>query len=231
MLHCFDPIRDMTFWAILARLTLAVVCGGLIGAEREIKRRPAGFRTHILICLGAAMTTLTSEFWLVYMRYDLDATRLGAGVVAGMGFIGAGTIIVTRRQRVKGLTTAAGLWTVAIVGLAIGAGFYEGALLTTGLILLAELLFSKLEYHIMAHAPEINLYMEYADRAALDRVLKLYRDRQVKVSSMEITRQPGDGKHDAACAIFTLRLNRQYSAGDFLSDVGATEGVLSVEEI
>lgn len=125
--------------------------------EREFKRRSAGFRTHILICLGAAMTTLTSEFWLVYMRYYLDAARLGAGVVAGMGFIGAGTIIVTRRQRVKGLTTAAGLWTVAVVGLAIGAGFYEGGVLTTVLILLAEMLFSKLEYHIMATAPEINL--------------------------------------------------------------------------
>ena len=65
MLHCFDPIRDMTFWAILARLTLAVVCGGLIGAEREIKRRPAGFRTHILICRGAAITPLTSQYLLL----------------------------------------------------------------------------------------------------------------------------------------------------------------------
>lgn len=231
MLSVFDGLRELTLASVVFRLVLSTLCGGIVGIEREFKRRSAGFRTHILICLGAAMTTLTSEFWLVYMRYYLDATRLGAGVVAGMGFIGAGTIIVTRRQRVKGLTTAAGLWTVAIVGLAIGAGFYEGALLATGLILLAELLFSKLEYHIMAHAPEINLYMEYADRTALDRVLKLYRDKQVKVSSMEITRQLGDGKHDAACAIFTLRLNRQYSAGDFLSDVGATEGVLSVEEI
>ena len=100
-------------------------------------------------------------------RSDLGV-RLGAGVVAGMGFIGAGTIIVTRRQRVKGLTTAAGLWTVAVVGLAIGAGFYEGGLLTTVLILLAEMLFSKLEYHIMATAPEINLFIEYEDGSAVE---------------------------------------------------------------
>ena len=199
--------------------------------EREFKRRSAGFRTHILICLGAAMTTLTSEFWLVYMRYYLDAARLGAGVVAGMGFIGAGTIIVTRRQRVKGLTTAAGLWTIAIVGLAIGAGFYEGGLLTAGLILLAELLFSKIEYHIMATAPEINLFVEYKDRSALDRVLKLYRDKLIKVSNMEITRQPDGKKNNAACALFTLRLNRQCSAGTLISDVCTTDGVLNVEEI
>lgn len=150
MLPVFDGLRNITLASVAFRLILSTLCGGIVGMEREFKRRSAGFRTHILICLGAAMTTLTSEFWLVYMRYYLDAARLGAGVVAGMGFIGAGTIIVTRRQRVKGLTTAAGLWTIAIVGLAIGAGFYEGGLLTAGLILLAELLFSKIEYHTPA---------------------------------------------------------------------------------
>lgn len=101
MLHCFDPIRDMTFWAILARLTLAVVCGGLIGAEREIKRRPAGFRTHILICLGSAITTLTSQYLLFQHLYN-DIARLGAQVISGIGFVGAGTIIVTRDQARQG---------------------------------------------------------------------------------------------------------------------------------
>ena len=228
MLPVFDGLRNITLASVAFRLILSTLCGGM---EREFKRRSAGFRTHILICLGAAMTTLTSEFWLVYMRYYLDAARLGAGVVAGMGFIGAGTIIVTRRQRVKGLTTAAGLWTIAIVGLAIGAGFYEGGLLTAGLILLAELLFSKIEYHIMATAPEINLFVEYKDRSALDRVLKLYRDKLIKVSNMEITRQPDSRKNNAACALFTLRLNRHCSAGTLISDVCTTDGVLNVEEI
>ena len=230
MLSIFDGVRDISLASVALRLVLSSLCGGLVGLERELKRRSAGFRTHILICLGAAMTTLTSEFWLVYMHYYLDAARLGAGVVAGMGFIGAGTIIVTRRQRVKGLTTAAGLWTVAIVGLAIGAGFYEGGLLTTGLILLAEMLFSKMEYHILAHAPEINLYVEYADRAALDRVLRLYREREIKVTDMEITRQTGSEQHNA-CALFTLRLNRGCSAGALVTAVCATEGVSNVEEI
>lgn len=231
MLSIFDGLRDITLASVAFRLILSTLCGWIVGMEREFKRRSAGFRTHILICLGAAMTTLTSEFWLVYMRYYLDAARLGAGVVAGMGFIGAGTIIVTRRQRVKGLTTAAGLWTVAIVGLAIGAGFYEGGLLTTVLILLAEMLFSKLEYHIMATAPEINLFIEYEDRSALDRVLKLYRDRQIKVSNMEITRQPGGEGNDAACALFTLRLNKHCPAGTLISDICTMGGVRNVEEI
>ena len=78
MLHCFDPIRTLSFWAILVRLTLAVVCGGVIGAERETKRRPAGFRTHILICIGAAITTLTSQYLYLNMHYFTDMARLGA---------------------------------------------------------------------------------------------------------------------------------------------------------
>lgn len=229
MLSFFDPLRELTLASVAFRLVLSALCGGLVGIEREFKRRSAGFRTHILICLGAAMTTMTSEYWFVYLRYYLDMARLGAGVVAGMGFIGAGTIIVTRRQRVKGLTTAAGLWTVAIVGLAIGAGFYEGGLVTAGLILLAEMFFSKLEYHMLENAPEINLFLEYRDRAALDRVLRLYRDRQIKVAGLEITRQAG--RENAACALFTLRLNKKTGAGALIADICATDGVVNVEEL
>ena len=106
MLSVFDGLREVTFLSVSTRMLLAVVCGGVIGIEREFKRRPAGFRTHILICLGAAMTTLTSQYLYLYMGQYTDMARLGAQVVAGIGFIGAGTIIVTRRQRVKGLTTA-----------------------------------------------------------------------------------------------------------------------------
>ena len=142
MLPLFDGIRDLGMAAVAARMLLAVLCGGIIGIEREFKRRPAGFRTHILICLGAAMTTLTSQYLYLDRGYYTDIARLGAQVVAGIGFIGAGTIIVTRRRRVKGLTTAAGLWASAIVGLALGAGFYEGALYATFLFLAAEMVFS-----------------------------------------------------------------------------------------
>lgn len=126
MLSLFDGLREVTLASAFVRLTLAVLCGGIIGMERSYKRRPAGFRTHILICIGAAITTLTSQYLYLNMHYFTDMARLGAQVVAGIGFIGAGTIIVTRRQRVKGLTTAAGLWTCAIIGLAFGGGFYEG---------------------------------------------------------------------------------------------------------
>ena len=186
MLSVFDSLRDVNMVSVTVRMFLAVLCGGIIGIEREYKRRPAGFRTHILICLGAAMTTLTSQFLYLELHYYTDMARLGAQVVAGVGFIGAGTIIVTQRQRVKGLTTAAGLWASAIIGLAIGGGFYEGALFATFLIILAELLFSKLEYRMLENAPEVNLYMEYSGKPCLEQVLKLYRERELKVLNMEI---------------------------------------------
>ena len=168
MLSIFDSLRAVTMASITLRMLLSVLCGGLIGIEREYKRRPAGFRTHILICLGAAMVSLTSQFLFLNMHYYLDVSRMSASVTAGIGFIGAGSIIVTRQQRVKGLTTAAGLWAAAIIGLAVGSGFYEGALLATVLVLLAEAFLSKLEYWMMDHAPEINLYMEYEARTAMD---------------------------------------------------------------
>ena len=230
MLSVFDSLRDVNMVSVTVRMVLAVLCGGIIGIEREYKRRPAGFRTHILICLGAAMTTLTSQFLYLQLHYYTDMARLGAQVVAGVGFIGAGTIIVTQRQRVKGLTTAAGLWASAIIGLAIGGGFYEGALFATFLIILAELLFSKLEYRMLENAPEINLYMEYTDRSCLEQVLKLYREKNVKVLNMEITRATGSEHHNA-CAIFSLRLNKRCKVELLLDAIHRVEGVAAVEEL
>lgn len=230
MLTIFDGLREVSILSVAVRMCLAVICGGIIGMEREYKRRPAGFRTHILICLGAAMTTMTSQFLYLYMNYFTDMARLGAQVVAGMGFIGAGTIIVTRRQRVKGLTTAAGLWTAAIVGLSLGGGFYEGGIFATILILLAEMIFSKLEYRMLENAPEINLYMEYKDRNCLERVLQLYRDHELKVLNLEITRATGSEEHNA-CAIFTLRLNKRCKAEQLVNEIGSTPGVITVEEL
>lgn len=230
MLSVFDPLREPTFLSIAARMLLACICGGLIGLEREFKRRPAGFRTHILICLGAAITTLTSQYLALVLNSATDMARLGAQVIAGVGFIGAGTIIVTRHRQIKGLTTAAGLWASAIIGLALGAGFFEGGLLTTALILAAELLFVRLEYYILHNAPEVTFFLEYRDKECLDRVLRLYQERGVKLNGMEVTRASGTQTHNA-CAIFSLRLHKQCKANDLIEGLLQVEGVVSVEEL
>ena len=230
MLTLLDPLRDLDILSLFLRMLLAVICGGAIGLEREFKRRPAGFRTHILICLGAAMTTLTSQYLAFVMNYQTDISRMGAQVIAGIGFIGAGTIIVTRRQRVKGLTTAAGLWASAIVGLAIGGGFYEAAVLATALILLAELVFSKLEFHILNSSPELNLYLEYSGHEALDRILKLLRGSKTSILSMEITRSTTSAEHNS-CVIFSLRLTKKTRTDAIIAEITNCEGVLLVQEL
>lgn len=230
MLWIFDPLRDTGMSATMLRLVLAVLCGGIIGIEREFKRRPAGFRTHILICLGAAITTLTSQYLLLERGYYTDLSRLGAQVIAGVGFIGAGTIIVTSHQRVKGLTTAAGLWASAIVGLSLGAGFYEGGLLATALILVAEALFSRLEYRLLNHAPVIHLFMEYRESRCLDDALRICREQSVKVMNMQITRHTGTENHNA-CVIFELRLNKKCRTDTILPLLLGISGVESIEEL
>ena len=230
MIPIFDGLRDISFLSVGVRLFLTVICGGLVGIERAYKRRPAGMRTHILICLGAAMTTLTSQYLYMVMHYYTDMARLGAQVVAGVGFIGAGTIIVTRRQRVKGLTTAAGLWAAAIIGLTLGGGFYEGGLFATVLILVAELVFAKWEYRLLDSAPEINLYMEYRGRVCLETVLKFYREFNLKLLNMEITRH-ADSDSSTSCAIFTLRLNKKCSAEWVVAQLHGVKGINIVEEM
>lgn len=189
MLETLDFLRGINFLSVVVRLMLAVICGGVIGIERAYKRRPAGFRTHILICLGAAMTTLTSQYLSIYMSYTTDISRLGAHVIAGIGFIGAGTIIVTKRQRVKGLTTAAGLWTAAIIGLVLGSGYFEAGILATVLIMAAELLFSKIEYRILHNTREINLFIEYNRKNTLEKILAYCAQNNLKVLDIEVTRQ------------------------------------------
>lgn len=230
MLEVLDGLRDISFISVALRMCLAVVCGGIIGAEREFKRRPAGFRTHILICLGAAMTTLTSQYMAMVLGYFTDLARLGAQVIAGVGFIGAGTIIVTKRQRVKGLTTAAGMWCAAIIGLALGGGFYEGAILTTILIMLAELVFVKWEYKMLNNAPEVNLYIEYQGKETLEQVLQVIRECDVKLLNLEITRK-ATSEEKTNCAIFSLCLNKKFSLNYILAQLNMISGMLVVEEM
>ena len=230
MIESLNFLREMSLLSVTVRVLLAVTCGGLIGLEREYKRRPAGFRTHILICLGAAMTTLTGQYLVLVMHYNTDMGRLGAQVVAGIGFIGAGCIIVTRRRRVKGLTTAAGLWTTAIVGLTCGAGFVEGAFIGTLLVLLAELIFFRLEYRILRNlSREVTLYVEYTRGSVLDEVIRCLRDAGAKITDMEMTRSQ-EKEHDD-CAIFSLQMNRKVAYDEMMFNLTKLENVVTAQEL
>lgn len=230
MLSLFDSVRGFSTLSLCVRLMLAFLCGGSIGIEREYKRRPAGFRTHILICMGAAMTTLTGQYLYLEMNYQTDMARLGAQVIAGVGFIGAGTIIVTKRQRIKGLTTAAGLWATAIIGLTFGAGFYEGGVIATALIVIIEIFLPKIGYRVLEHTPELNVYIEYKDRSCLDRVIQTLKKLNIKLLSIEVIRFSGSERYNAS-AIFLLRLPNETDISELICTVNSINGVITAEEL
>ena len=221
-------------WDFIIRLCVAGLCGTVIGLDREYRVKDAGFRTHFLVALGSALIMIVSQYGfadiLMHTGVGLDPSRIAAQVVSGIGFIGAGTIVVTRQHRVKGLTTAAGLWASAIIGLALGGGFYEGALLTTVLVLVAESFLSRLEYRILDHVPEINLYMEYTGKPCLEEVLRFLRENKVSLQDMEITRNSDSESHNA-CAIFSLRFSKGVSVDELLTHVSQIEGVITVQEL
>lgn len=211
-------------------MCVAVICGGIIGIEREYKRRPAGFRTHILICLGAAITTLTSQYLFLEMHLFTDVARLGAQVVAGIGFIGAGTIIVTKRQNVKGLTTAAGLWTAAIIGLVCGAGYVECAVFAAVMVLVAELLLIKIEYRITKKAKNVTLYIEYAHSVVIEKIIRELRRNRLTLNGLEISRISGEGDEHHYCAIVTISSKNQMNK-DIVPLLNKIEDVMTVEEM
>lgn len=158
MIHLPDWFYDLNVFSISLRLLLAVLFGGVIGLERDVHRHTAGFRTHILVCVGAALAMLTNQYISDVWGSDTDPARIGAQVIAGVGFLGVGTILVTGRTHIRGLTTAAGLWASACLGLAVGIGFYEGALIGAALILIVLGLLPRLEQRIFRWWGSLYLY-------------------------------------------------------------------------
>jgi putative Mg2+ transporter-C (MgtC) family protein len=180
---------------IILRLVLAALLSGLIGFEREIHGRAAGFRTHILVSVGATLLTMTSIYIAeIYQGIaQADPSRIAAQIVTGVGFLGAGTILRFRAS-IRGLTTAASLWTVAGVGLAIGCGFYQGAMVTTVIVLVALLFFSYLERKMVRK----DWYKTLSVRAitgfeVLTEIRKVLSDYRVEIRDLEITK-PEEGE-------------------------------------
>ena len=230
----------LTIWDLILRLTVASLCGGLIGIERGRKHRAAGFRTYMLVCMGAALTMilstylcamLTSELWHLNPITDninTDVSRFGAQVINGIGFIGAGTIIITGRQQIKGMTTAAGLWASACMGLAIGAGFYSAALIGCFCIFLTIVVFSKLESFILSHSRNINLYVEFEHTDDLSEIIEQIKAHDVRIFDVEISKAKGTSLPNA---IFALQLPKKKSHTLIMTAIAEVENVRSIEEI
>lgn len=187
----------MVWQQIVFRLFLAVLIGGLIGTERGRHRQPAGMRTHILVCLGATITAMTGVYVNEAMQNG-DVMRLAAQVISGVGFLGAG-MIVLKGSTVKGLTTAAGVWTTATIGIALGYGFYIGAGICAAFFLISTTLFALFEKR-KRHSEEI--YTEIADMSSLNETIEKISALFPKKPDFEVI-TPKSGKQGNVGIIIT----------------------------
>lgn len=241
MLEQLDYLRELNLTSVLLRLGLAMLFGGLIGLDRGRKRRPAGFRTYMLVCLGAAMTMLLGQYETVMLatRWTdatvsacarTDVARFGAQVVNGIGFLGAGTIIVTGHQEVKGLTTAAGLWASACMGLAIGGGFYECVILGFLLIFLAIRLLPFVESYVVENARIMNLYVEFQSLENIGELLNCIKVLGVQIYEVDINHGREDRSRNPS-VVFTLGLQKHLSHTQVLTAISDLEMVCTIDEI
>ena len=211
------------------KIALALFCAGVIGLERGRKKRPAGFRTYMVVCVGATLVMMTNEY-LCEVYGTGDVARLGAQVINGIGFLGAGTIITTGHNRVKGLTTAAGLWTSACIGLAIGSGYYEGAILGTFAIVIIMVVLHSFDRRLTNNTKAIILYVEFTKMSVMRKLVGFARENDIKVEDVEIE-QPNNMMEAKMAAVVTLRLPNKENHLEFLEKVSSLEGVMFVEEI
>ncbi len=234
-------MASLTIWDLLARVGTAVICGGIIGIDRGRKHRPAGFRTYMLVCVGAAVTMLLGTYLTVMLENvwvpthsnimpTTDVSRFGAQVINGIGFLGAGTIIVTGKQQVKGMTTAAGLWASACMGLCIGAGFYLAALICCILIIGTIILLSRVEHFILSRSRNINLYVEFEEIDNLSPIIERIKAHNTRIFDVEVTKAKYSENHFPH-AIFSLQLPKKKTHTAVMTAIAEIESVRSIEEL
>ncbi len=216
--------------SMVLRFILAAVAGTLIGIDREFKNRGAGVKTHVLVCIGAAMAIMTSQFIGVTMpEMKSDISRLGAQVISGVGFLGVGTIIVTGKNQVRGLTTAAGLWASACVGLAFGIGFAEGGLIATALILFTLKVLNQMDLSIHKNARIFDLYIEFASNESLIQFKKELRQKGVRITNFNVAKNAIKGA--GPTATMTVEIPKASTRGAFIEDLNTIDYIIYAEEL
>lgn len=181
-----EYLRELNLVSIILRLLLAMVLSGTIGLERGKQGRAAGMRTHIFVCLGATLTTMIGFYAATILDSVGDPLRVAAQVISGIGFLGVGTILIKGRFQITGLTTAAGLWCAAAIGIALGAGFYEGALITFACSVLTMTIFWRLEYKLNKKNRRFGIYVEInSDKSVRDAIN--YLENNYRISDIQVT--------------------------------------------
>ncbi len=192
---------------VILRLFAAALAGGLIGSERGRHGRAAGLRTHILVCVGATMSSLTSLYLSECLGYAGDVARLSAQVISGIGFLGAGTIMIRNNSIITGLTTAAGMWATAAIGVALGYGFYSASVASTLICFVSVTMLSRLE---RKRKNTINAYLELKKLDDVEKAVEIFSSYEKIIASYDII-PPKSGHKENVGIIFTM-----YGIKDFV---------------
>lgn len=214
--------------SVLLRIVLAAFLGATIGIDRVKKRRPAGIKTHALVCMGSTLVMLTGEFLVYTYGSSTDVARLSAQVISGVGFLGAGTIMVTGRNQIKGLTTAAGLWFSACLGLAIGSGFYIGVFSAIILLFVVVKIFAIYDRHLQKTSVMMDMYVEFNERASVGLILKCLRSEGCQVSELERIDEHTSGN---ILVFLSIRLPQQLAHQNIIDLLEAKDGITYIEEV
>lgn len=221
-------LYELNIVTIIVRIFLAIMIGGLIGLERGIKNKSAGFRTYMLVCVGAAMVMMTNQF--IYDHYGSgDPTRMGAQVISGIGFLGAGTILITHRSQIKGLTTAAGLWTSACIGLAVGIGFYDGAITGGISVLIILTMLEGVKSMIQSNSKLFECYIIFESITSFNELLKSGKNLGWKIMSIQAEEFSTHSNHYAYTISFEL--NETRNTEEVIEEIMKLEGILFAKEI
>ena len=233
-------LRELNIWSMMLRILLAMVMGGVVGLEREKKRRAAGFRTYMLVAVGAALTVMLSQYLHIMVHTvwadvtaeiggKTDVSRFAAKVTNGVGFLGAGTILVTGRQEVKGLTTAACLWASACMGIAIGAGFYECMLVGSILIVISMGVFPALEDYVIERSKNMNIRLEMDSLEELGNIIAQMKSESIKLYDVEIEKDVQS--YITRFSIYiSVGLPKKRQHAEVLARLSSFSGIVAIEE-
>ena len=221
-------LREVTYLAVALRIATAVIFGGLLGLERGMKNRPAGLRTYMLVCVGSCLIMLTNQF-IYQSTASGDPVRMGAQVVSGIGFLGAGTIVVTRRNQIKGLTTAAGLWAAAGVGLALGIGFYEAAIAGAIAVFFVMTMLQKMDNRMHRKSKQVEAYFELSEKVSLGDFLRVLRTKELEVDDVQREQQDEQGGSRSYIATFRSKMRRNHQ--EIAQILREIDGVEYLEEL
>lgn len=224
-----NMMKGWSEFSIFLRLVFSVIAGALIGMDRAMKRRGAGVKTHVLVCLGSALVMLTAQFMRINYEGSIDISRLGAQVISGVGFLGVGTIIVTGKNQVRGLTTAAGLWGCACIGLAIGIGFVDGAFVAVVLAIFTLKVLNRVDGYIQKSTKYFELYIEFGTNKNVSEFIRYLHGENIKISSFEIGKSKikGEGPN----AIVSVEVKDRQQRVLFMGKLHELECVRYIEEI